>query len=486
VEASTERPLATGADTIAVGVFEDEDVSDDLPGGPLQALLDSGEGSHRFQHLALTHHEGRRVILIGLGPRTEFDGERARVVAARTHRRARDCGATKLCWEIPSNTGAEIVEGLVQGTVLGAYRFRRYKPPSDEDPAGVQTLIVSADEDVSDPAERAAALATAQNRARDLGNTPANDLTPAALAEYASELGERHRSVAVTILGGDEIRDRGMGAFAAVAQGSDQDPRLIALEYDGEDADADAGRLALIGKAVTFDTGGLWLKPSASQIDMKFDMCGGAAVVEAIAALAELRAPVRVLAVVGATENMISGSAVKPGDIVTALDGTTIEVNNTDAEGRLVLADCITHARREGCAAIVDIATLTGAISTALGSTYAGMMANDDSLADLVARCGERTGELVWRLPLHSAYAELIKGRYAQLTNRTERREAQAITAAEFLHHFVGDVPWAHLDIAATADNVPRPYFGGRGATGFGVRLLVEVALRFGGWGERR
>jgi leucyl aminopeptidase len=321
-------------------------------------------------------------------------------------------------------------------------------------------------------------VAAAQNRARDLANTPANDLTPAALADYAFELADRHDSITAAALDGEQIRSRGMGAFAAVAQGSDQDPRLITLEYEGAGAESAAPRLALIGKAVTFDTGGLWLKPTVSQIDMKFDMCGGAAVIEAIAALAALRAPVRVLGVIGATENMINGRAVKPGDIVTALDGTTIEVNNTDAEGRLVLADCITHARREGCEAIIDIATLTGAITIALGSTYAGMMSNDDALADRVLAAGERTGEPLWRMPLHADYAEMIKGRYAQLTNRTERREAQASTAAELLHHFVGDVPWVHLDIAGTADHGHSPYYD-KGGTGFGVRLLSEVALGF-------
>jgi leucyl aminopeptidase len=268
-----------------------------------------------------------------------------------------------------------------------------------------------------------------------------------------------------------------MGAFAAVSQGSGQDARLIALRFDGPGSGR--RRLALIGKAVTFDSGGLWLKPSSSMITMKFDMAGGAAVIEAIAALAELRAPVSVLGVVGAAENMISGRAVKPGDIVTALDGTTIEINNTDAEGRLVLADCLTYARREGCDAIVDIATLTGGVVTALGATHAGLFAGDDRLAELVSRCAQRTGELVWRLPLHPAYAEMVKGRYAQLTNRTERREAAAITAAEFLHHFAGDTPWAHIDIAGGAYDARRPYFD-KGATGFGVRLLVEAALRAG------
>ena len=269
-----------------------------------------------------------------------------------------------------------------------------------------------------------------------------------------------------------------MGAFAAVAQGSAQPARLITVEYAGEGVDPAAPRLALVGKAVTFDSGGLSLKPANSMIEMKFDMAGGAAVIEAIAALAELAVPVRVLGVVGATENLVSDRSVKPGDVVTALDQTTIEINNTDAEGRLVLADCITHARRLGCDAIVDIATLTGGVVVALGAPYAGLMASDDDLAARLIACGEQTGERLWRLPLAPAYAEMVKGRYAQLTNRTQRREASAITAAEFLHHFAGDAPWAHLDIAAVGDDGRA---GGRdfldkGATGFGVRLLAALA----------
>jgi leucyl aminopeptidase len=479
VAASTDPPLATGADTIVIGVFEDEGVAHDLPGGALEALLDSGEAGRGFKRLALTHHEGRRVILVGLGARADFDGERARVAAAVAQRRARECRAQTLCWELPHHVGDQIVDGLVHGTMLSAYRFLRYKPAPADEGAALQTLILSAHHDISAAVKRAAVLGGAQNRARDLANTPANELTPTALADYAAELAEQHASLTVTVLDGEEIRSRGMGAFAAVAQGSDQDPRLIVLEYDGAAAGTDAPRLALIGKAVTFDTGGLWLKPTASQIDMKFDMCGGAAVIEAIAALAELPAAVRVLGVIGATENMISGRAVKPSDIVTALDGTTIEVNNPDAEGRLVLADCISYARGEGCDAIVDIATLTGAATTALGSTYAALMANDDALAAQVLAAGERTGELVWRLPLHPDYADMVKGRYAQLTNRTERREAQAITAAELLHHFVGEVPWAHIDSAGTSDHGHTPYYD-NGGTGFGVRLLAEMAQGFG------
>jgi leucyl aminopeptidase len=370
-----------------------------------------------------------------------------------------------------------IVGGLVEGTMLHAYRFDRYR--TAEDGPTIERLLVSAHHDVSQAVLEATVLATAQNRARDLANTPANELTPAAMAAHAEALGARFDEVSVSVVDEQAIRDAGMGALAAVARGSVQGARLIRLEYSPTDAADDAEPLALVGKAVTFDSGGLSLKPPASMPEMKFDMCGGAAVIEAIAALAELRAPVRVLGVVGATENLPSGGAIKPGDIVRALDGTTIEVDNTDAEGRLVLADCISYAIRDGCDRIIDIATLTGAIVIALGSEYAGLMSNDDALAAALEACGRRSGELVWRLPLDKRYAEMVKGRYAQLTNKPDRREAMAITAAEFLHHFAGEVPWAHVDIAGTGWDMRRPYFD-KGGTGFGVRLLVDAARTLG------
>jgi leucyl aminopeptidase len=281
--------------------------------------------------------------------------------------------------------------------------------------------------------------------------------------------------LAVEILDEDEIRALGMGAFAAVAQGSYQEARLIQLRYEGPDADGPL--LAFVGKAVTFDTGGISIKPANKMSEMKFDMSGGAAVIEAIGAIARLRLPIRVLAVVGATENMPSGRSVKPGDVVRASNGTTIEVINTDAEGRLVLADCLAHAVAHGAERIVDLATLTGAIVSAFGSTYAGLMSNDDAWAKAVQGAGDASGELVWQLPLHSEYADAIKGRYADIVNSTENRKAGSITAAEFLHRFVGDVPWAHLDIAGTANDTGRSY-APSGGTGFGVRLLVELARR--------
>jgi leucyl aminopeptidase len=476
VEATTDSPLATGADTAVVGVFDGENVAHDLPDGALGALLDSGEARREFKKLAVTHADGVRVILIGLGDRAKFDDERARVAAAVAHGRAREMGAGTLCWEVPHHVGDEVVEGLVHGTLLHAYRFERYKPR--EDSRRVDRLLVSAHHDVSEPVRLATILAEAQNRARDLGNTPGNDLPPPALAAYAEELAGRH-GLGFSALDEDAIRAAGMGAFAAVAQGSAQSARLIRLDYDGTVA-GEGPLIGLIGKAVTFDSGGISLKPAGTMHEMKFDMCGGAAVIETIGALAELRAPVRVIALIGATENLPSGTAIKPGDIVRSLDGTTVEINNTDAEGRLVLADCIAHAKREGAERLVDVATLTGGVVVALGSTYAGLMSNDETWASEVESAADRTGEIVWRLPLHPDYAEMIKGRYGQIVNTTAKREATALTAGEFLHHFAGDVPWAHLDIAGTAYDVRRPYFADKGATGFGVRLLTELARSAG------
>lgn len=475
VEATTEPPLATDADTIVIGRFEDGEIVSRVPEELFGGLTDSGEASGKLGRTAVGHAEGRRLIIAGLGPRERFGAEPARVAAAAADARAHEISASALCWELPPGKGA--VEGVVQGTLLHAYRFDRYRAVGDEEPR-VQGLILSGAEDVGWQAGQAAVVTAAQNRARDLGNTPSNDLTPSMLAQYAQELASRHRALRATVMDGDAIAEAGMGAFAAVAQGSAQDARLIQLDYEPDEVRGP--HLGLIGKAVTFDSGGLALKARDGMMDMKFDMCGGAAVIEAIGALAELGAPARVTGVIGATENMPGGRAVKPGDIVRALDGTTIEINNPDAEGRLVMADCLVQARRHGCERLVDIATLTGGVVTALGSVYAGLMSNDMAWADLVRRCGDRAGDRVWQLPLDDQYADMVRGRYARLTNLSERREAQPITAAELLHHFAADVPWAHLDIAGMAYDVPRPYFVGKGATGFGVRLLVELARSLG------
>jgi leucyl aminopeptidase len=474
IAATTDGPLATDADTIAVGVFEGEDVAHDVGDGALQRLLDRGEARRAFKRLAVAHAEERRWIVVGLGAREDFDAERARIAAAAVHGRARELGTATLCWEVPHHVGDAVVAGLVEGTVLAGYRFDRYRN-HPEDERALDALLVSAHHDVSEPVGIATIVAEAQNRARDLQNAPGNEATPAFLAHRAQKLVGEAGGLHVEVLGEQEIRQHGMGAFAAVAQGSAQEAQLIVVRYEGPAADGPL--LALVGKAVTFDSGGISLKPGAKMSEMKFDMSGGAAVLEALGAIARLRLPIRVLGIVGATENMPSGSAVKPGDIVRALNGTTIEIVNTDAEGRLVLADCLAHAVALGAERIVDVATLTGAIVTALGNSHAGLLSNDDAWEATVAEAAAAAGEPVWRLPLHESYAELIRGRYADVMNAVESRKAGSITAAELLHRFVSDVPWAHLDIAGTGWDNGKPYCG-QGGSGWGVHTLVALARR--------
>ena len=329
--------------------------------------------------------------------------------------------------------------------------------------------------------DEARVRAEAQNAARDLQNLPANVATPTFLADEARAIAERHPSISFETLSREQIVERGMGAFAAVAQGTYAEPRLIKLAYDGGGS---GPHLGYIGKAVTFDTGGISIKPAAKMHEMKFDMSGGAAVIESLDAIATLALPVRITAVVPATENMPSGRSVKPGDIVTALNGRTIEINNTDAEGRLILADALSYAVEEGAERLVDIATLTGAIIISLGSTYAGLFSNDDDWYREVEAACNATGELGWRLPLHREYLELTRGEYADLVNATEQRKASSIYAAEFLRQFVDDRPWVHMDIAGTAWGGSRPYVGS-GASGYGVRTLIELAQRVADYARR-
>ncbi|MCW3024703.1 MAG: Leucyl aminopeptidase [Solirubrobacterales bacterium] len=486
VSAISQPTTDSDADTIAIGVFEDEELPADAP-EELGALLAAGEARRSFKRLALTHVDGRRWLLVGFGARKDLTPERARVAAAIVAERASELSTRALCWAAPGDDPA-LAAALVEGTILADYRFERHKsaPADAEDgddaPKRLERLIVSGPASLQGPTAEAAALGEAVNRARDLQNRPGNDLTPTALGDYAAALGEQIEGLSVRVEGREGIVARGMGAFAAVAQGSHQEPALITMRYQGAST---AGRqgpsaptLGLVGKAVTFDSGGISLKPGAKMSEMKFDMSGGAAVIEAVATIARMQLPVNLVAVVGATENLPSGHSIKPGDIVTAANGKTIEVNNTDAEGRLVLADCLWHAREEGAEQLVDLATLTGAVIVALGSTYAGLMSNDEELARRITAAGERTGETVWRLPLHEEYDELVKGTYGDLDNAPEARKAGTIVGAAFLSNFVGDVPWAHLDIAGSAWDLNRAYVG-KGASGYGVRLLVELAKSY-------
>jgi leucyl aminopeptidase len=491
VTARAGAPEDTSADTRVVPLIEGERLDDPQ----LQALVDSGEAKAALRKVATTHEDvpgggRRRVVIAGLGKRDELDPERVRVAAAAAAKRAGELGTKSLSWALTGLGGegresaAELAGAVAEGTILTLYRFDRFKSSSDsEDGEGdgdgprIGSLEVVADADVSQAVETGRVVAEAQNDARDLQNLPANVGTPELLAARAEEITGAHEALSLEVFDRAGIEDLGMGAFASVAQGTYVEPRLIVMRYRSEGATSP--HLALVGKAVTFDTGGISIKPSGKMHEMKFDMSGGAAVLEAMGALATLGVQAHVTAVVPATENMPSGRSVKPGDIVTALGGKTIEVNNTDAEGRLLLADALAYAVEQGAERLVDLATLTGAIVVALGSTYAGLFSNDDDWCEEVEAACETTGELGWRLPLHAEYLELTKGKYADLTNASEQRKAMSSYAAEFLRQFVDDRPWVHVDIAGTAWGMTRPYVGS-GASGFGVRMLVELVRRAG------
>jgi leucyl aminopeptidase len=476
---SSDQPAATDADTVVLGVFEGEPAPAAAPSQAAE-LLASGEAKSAAKSLALAHADGKRWLLVGLGRRDQFTAETARVAAAIARDRAKEMSAKRLCWQTPNGDGA-IAAALVEGTLLADYSFDTYKSAGKDEKAQKQldALIVCGESALSIAVEQAQVVTEAVNEARDLQNRPANDLTPTALGEHAKALASEIENLTVEVEGREEILGRSMGAFAAVAQGTLEEPALITLRYEPPNLTGTARPvLGIVGKAVTFDSGGISLKPGAKMAEMKFDMSGGAAAISAIAAIARLGLPLRIVGVVGATENLPSGRSVKPGDIVTASNGKTIEVNNTDAEGRLVLADCLCHAISLGAERVVDLATLTGAVIIALGSTYAGLIANDDELAAEVTQAGERSGEIVWRLPLHDEYDELVKGKYADLDNAPEGRKAGTITGATFLSNFVGETPWAHLDIAGSAWDLGRAYVG-KGASGYGVRLLVDLARAY-------
>jgi len=461
------------ADLLAVGLCDDEDLPPELASAP-----GAGDAKSAFKALRTIHPEApQRVIVAGLGKRKELDAERLRIVAALVAREATKLKVATLAWTLPEGEDPEaLAEGLVTGTILGAYRFDRFKSsdPDDPEPPELESLTLIGPESVAAAAETARICAEAQNRARDLQSLPSNVATPSFLSRRAREIASAHPAVSTDVLGREEIAAKKMGGLVAVSQGSAEEPKLIVMRYEGGDS---GETLGLVGKGVTFDTGGISLKPSAGMQEMKMDMSGAAAVIEAIGAIAELGLKLNLIAVVPSTENMPSGTAIKPGDIITQYSGKTVEINNTDAEGRLILADALTYAIEQGADRVVDIATLTGAVMIALGSTYAAVIGNDDALVGQLEAASADTGELVWRLPLHAEYKALMKGTFADLTNAAPKRKAGTISAAGFLEEFVGDTPWAHLDIAGTAWDVGRPYTGKDGS-GFGVRLLVGLARR--------
>jgi leucyl aminopeptidase len=407
-------------------------------------------------------------LRVGVADGLGLDGLRgAAAAAARAARR--DGG--RLAWHA---AGADEVRAIVEGTSFGLYdpgiRKRGYGEGPD------LTLLLDADESLRPLAERQAVVARWVSGARDLSNLPPNELTPVALAEHAGRIDLPH--LRAEAFGRDQIVEIGMGAFAAVAAASPHEPQLIVLHYDPPERGRADVVLGLVGKAITFDSGGISLKPSLRMQDMKGDMAGGAAVIEGVGAIAELGLPVRVVAVVASTENVQGASAFKPGDILRAANGKTIEVINTDAEGRLVLADALHYAREHGATHLLDLATLTGAMSLALGDLYAGWFANDEDWAREVQTASETSGDLAWRFPLHPRYRRYIDSDFADMKNGSELREGAPVLAAEFLREFAGDGPWAHVDMAGPGYvRRKRPdYILDQGGTGYGVRLVVELA----------
>jgi leucyl aminopeptidase len=462
-----------GADLAVLGLLE----GGELPAGVAGAAgADGANGG--FKKLSLLRpDEFPPILVVGLGKNDDLDAERLRVAAAVAAKEAGRLEATSIAWSLPEDLDPKLAaDAVVTGTILASYRFDRFKSDGDGDASRLESLTMLAPAEIAEAAERARIVAEAQNRARDLQTTPANFATPTDLAERAEAIASGSNSLDVEVLGQAELEEQGMGGLLAVSQGGPQEPKLIVLRYSGG---ASGPKLGFVGKGVTFDTGGISLKPGAGMHEMKMDMSGAAAVLEAVAAVAELGLELDLIAVVPSTENMPSGTAIKPGDVITQYNGTTVEVNNTDAEGRLILADALAYAVEQGAERIVDLATLTGAVVIALGSTYAAVIANDDALAEEVLRAGAETGELTWRLPLHPEYKELMKGTVADLSNLGKQRKAGTITAGSFLEEFVGETPWAHVDIAGTAWDVGREYVG-KDASGFGVRLLVELARHHG------
>jgi leucyl aminopeptidase len=476
VEVRQLQPGETDADLLAVGLYEGEGLPGELADAPGAA-----DAKPDFEKLSLVHPERPgRVLVVGLGKREDADAERLRVAAALAAKEAERLEVASLAWSLPaSEDDGAAAAALATGTILGAYRFDRFRSsdPERPSPTRLASLTLLAPAAVADAAEAARVCAEAQNRARDLQSLPSNVATPSFLSRRARSIASTHPAVATEVLGRKEIAAKEMGGLVAVSQGSAEEPKLIVLRYSGGGSGPPLG---LVGKGVTFDTGGISLKPSAAMHEMKMDMSGAAAVLEAVAAIAELALPIDLVAVIPSTENMPSGRAIKPGDVITQYNGKTVEVNNTDAEGRLILADALAYAVELGAERIVDLATLTGAVLIALGSTYAGVISNDDELAAAVETAGTTSGELVWRLPLHPEYKELTKGTVADLTNAAAKRKAGTIYAGSFLEEFVGETPWAHVDIAGTAWDVGRPYTGSD-ASGFGVRLLVELARGLAG-----
>ncbi len=466
---------------------------DEILNGSLTRLAKSGEVSGKFKEYVVLHPEVipiSHLILIGVGKREAFNLDKLRSVVARGGRIARRLFSQQLAVPVGSFLDFEpgqSAEAVTEGLLLGLYGFNKYKSKKPDAKQGLPKeliLVVEDSEEVSlakKGGERGSILAESANFVRDLVNEPSNQMTPRAFADEAKRVA-KDLGLSIKILDKPEIEALGMGAFLSVAQGSQQPPKLIVLEYKG--GDKGAFTLGLVGKGVTFDSGGISIKPSDDMQYMTSDMGGAAACLGAVQAIAKLKMPINIIAVLPLAENLPDGNAYKPGDIVKSFVGKTIEIINTDAEGRLLLADALGYICKMKVDAVVDLATLTGGVVVALGHVASGVFSTHEKLLEELLLASKESYEPIWQLPLFEEYTVQVKSGIADLKN-TGGRYAAPCTAAAFLREFVGDIPWAHLDIAGTArvdaDKIPyqqHPYLPRSGATGVGVRILTFLAER--------
>ena len=456
--------------------------------GAISGLIEDGEITGKRGEMTLLHTMGRikpaRVVVAGLGSREGFDAETVRRVSSEALRFLRRRGISSAV-TIAHGAGIgglspdESGQAIAEGSLLGLYRFDRYHTNGDDSDADFEELAIAELDDQRAGAIRVGvakgqAIADATMIARNLVNEPANVMTPTAMSEVARGVAETS-GLGFEVLDNADMRRKGMGAFIGVAQGSEEPAKLIVLTYDGDPGNPE-NNIGLIGKGITFDTGGISLKPAANMEAMKGDMAGGASVIAAMQIIAQLKPRINVTGMVAATENMPGGSAQRPGDVVTAMNGKTIEIINTDAEGRLVLADAMCLARERGITRLVDIATLTGAMVTTLGKACTGVMGNDDALIADVISAGRQTGEKFWQLPMFDEYKELIRSDVADMKN-SGGRQAGSITAAFLLKEFVDGAAWAHLDIAGTSTSDKVSGYQVKGATGTPARTLAQLAV---------
>ena len=463
---------------------------DALLGGLLHEIYASEEFKGSLGELCTLHTMGKmaakRVIVVGLGAQETYNTQSLRRASAIAARHAQSTGAHTIALSSNREGGkfeaASCIQAQVEGVLLGLYSFRKYQhSPHNGNGHGVTevriaTTVADAHQhDYDEAIHKGIAMAEATNFARDLVNEPPNVLTPTELANRASAMA-KHFGLECEVLERPQMEELGMGGLLGVAQGSAEPPKFIILRYRGAPDSTEKG-LALVGKGITFDTGGISLKPAERMHEMKGDMAGAAAVISAMQVISSLKPAINVTALVSSTENMPSGTAYRPGDILRIMNGKTIEIVNTDAEGRLVLADALSYAVKEGLSPIVDVATLTGGIVVALGSVNVGMFCNNEKLSGEIIAAGKATGEKYWPMPLDDEYKEYIKSEIADI-KQTGGKYASSVTAAKILEHFVGDAQWAHLDIAGVDYIDNKTAYQEKGATGYAVRTLAELALR--------